>query len=96
METIDLTMTWEGALPLILAVLTDGNAEGRKFAREELTRMAQVADRATSDTNRVSQNPGGYAHCTKHDESYDTEHWSCCEKCWEKIIDELQRMTKDA
>jgi len=44
MQTIKLPVTWQGTLPIILLVLTDGNEEGRKMAREELTRMAQLAD----------------------------------------------------
>lgn len=44
METIELPVTWQGTLPLILLVLTNGDEEGRKMAREELTRMAQLAD----------------------------------------------------
>jgi hypothetical protein len=44
METIELTVTWQGLLPIILAVLQNGDFEGRKMAREELTRMAQLAD----------------------------------------------------
>jgi hypothetical protein len=44
MQTIELPVTWQGTLPIILLVLTDGDAEGRKLAREELTRMAQLAD----------------------------------------------------
>lgn len=44
MEIIDCTPTWEGILPTLLLVLRDGNAEGQKGAREELTRMAKLAD----------------------------------------------------
>lgn len=43
-ETLDLTPTWAGLLPALLAVITDGNNEGRKTAKQELTRMAQAAD----------------------------------------------------
>jgi hypothetical protein len=44
MRTVDITPTWRGILPAILAALTDGTAEGRKIAREELVRMADIAD----------------------------------------------------
>ena len=44
MKTIDITPTWEGILPALLAVIENGNFEGRKVAIEELTRMAQLAD----------------------------------------------------
>lgn len=42
---IDCTPTWEAVLPSLLAVITDGNAEGQKIAKQELRRMAQAADR---------------------------------------------------
>lgn len=44
METIELDVTWQGVLPIILLLLEKGDAEGRKTAREELTRMAELAD----------------------------------------------------
>lgn len=42
--TIDMTPTWEGLLPGLLLAIENGTAEGRRIAREELARMAQVAD----------------------------------------------------
>ncbi len=44
MKTVDITPTWEAILPALLAVIENGNFEGRKVAIEELTRMAQLAD----------------------------------------------------
>lgn len=44
-NTIDATPTWSGLLPLLLAAVADGNAEGQRAAKEELARMAQAADR---------------------------------------------------
>ncbi len=41
---IDATPTWAAILPILLAVLEDGDAEGRKMARAELRRMADAAD----------------------------------------------------
>ena len=43
-ETIDATPTWENVLPLLMTCYEDGNARGRNFAYEELTRMAKLAD----------------------------------------------------
>lgn len=43
-ETIDCTPTWQGMLKMFLAVIEDGNAEGRKVARKELLNMAKAAD----------------------------------------------------
>lgn len=44
-ETIDMTPTWAGLLPVLLELLERGNAEGKKTARAELARMAQAADK---------------------------------------------------
>lgn len=41
---IDVTPTWEGILPLILEILRNGTDEAQDNAREELQRMARVAD----------------------------------------------------
>ncbi|CAH0444300.1 hypothetical protein LMG10661_00779 [Ralstonia syzygii subsp. syzygii] len=43
-KTITIKPTWASLLGVYLAVLEDGNAEGRRIAREELLRMAQAAD----------------------------------------------------
>ena len=43
---IDITPTWAGLLPALLALYTDGNSQGRKYALEELQRLAAIADRA--------------------------------------------------
>lgn len=44
-QTIDITPTWAGLLPALLAVYRDGNASGQTVAREELQRMALAADK---------------------------------------------------
>ena len=44
--TIDLTPTWTGLLPAFIALLQNGSPEGQKVAREELERMAALADSA--------------------------------------------------
>lgn len=43
-QVIDATPTWSGILPALILALTDGTPEGRKIAREELARMAALAD----------------------------------------------------
>lgn len=43
-RTIDCTPTWAAILPALLAAVTDGTAEGQRIAREELARMATIAD----------------------------------------------------
>lgn len=44
--TIYITVTWEGALPILIAGLVNGTTEGRRLAIEQLERMARVADGA--------------------------------------------------
>lgn len=43
-ETIDLTPSWEGILPGLLAAYASGGFEARKIAEEEMSRMARIAD----------------------------------------------------
>ena len=42
--TIDMTPTWVAVLPIMLAALTDGSPEAQRIAKEELKRMAELAD----------------------------------------------------
>lgn len=44
--TIDLTPTWKAILPVLLHALADGSPLGQRLAKEELTRMAALADEA--------------------------------------------------
>jgi len=43
--TVDITPTWAGILPALIAVIRDGTPEGQRAAVTELQRMAQAADR---------------------------------------------------
>ena len=43
-KTIELVPSWSAIVPIIVAGLQNGNAEGQRMAVEELTRMAAVAD----------------------------------------------------
>lgn len=47
-RVIDVTPTWEGLVPAFLALIENGNAEGRATAVAELTRMAKAADKANA------------------------------------------------
>jgi hypothetical protein len=42
--TIDMTPTWEGLLPSLIAMLQDGSPVAQQTAREELTKLARFAD----------------------------------------------------
>jgi hypothetical protein len=46
--TIDMTPTWVGVLPVYLAALQDGTPQAMKAARDELYRMARIADSVTA------------------------------------------------
>lgn len=41
---IDLTPTWRGVLPILIAALEDGTPEGKRLAKLELANMAKAAD----------------------------------------------------
>jgi len=48
-QTIDITPNWEQSVGLLIAILADGSAEGRKMAREELLRLARGMDRVNAE-----------------------------------------------
>lgn len=43
-DTIDITPTWQGLLPVILAGYGGGSTTGHRIASDELLRMARLAD----------------------------------------------------
>jgi len=44
-ETLDMTPTWEGLLPVLVHLAAHGaTSESRTVAMDELTRMAKLAD----------------------------------------------------
>ena len=43
-QTIDVTPTWQGILPALLALLQSDNLKSREIAESELRRMAGLAD----------------------------------------------------
>lgn len=45
-DVISITMDWKQAARLIAVALENGTDEGKRLAREELLRMADVADTA--------------------------------------------------
>lgn len=46
MNDIDMTPTWSGILPALIAIIANGETvEARKTAEAELRRMAGLADR---------------------------------------------------
>jgi hypothetical protein len=45
-QTIDVTPSWEGVLPYLITIIENGSFEGHRLAREELHRMARLADLA--------------------------------------------------
>ena len=55
MRTIDLTPTWSGLLPALLAVIQDGKPEGQRLALEELRRMAKAADQLNIELKTMAE-----------------------------------------
>jgi hypothetical protein len=56
--TVDLTPTWSEILPMLLLAIEDGNATGKQVAREELARMAGIADKYVSYIREVANRSG--------------------------------------
>lgn len=46
MTPIEVTPKWTAVMPVLLAALTDGTAEGQRIARDELMRLARRVDSA--------------------------------------------------
>ncbi len=53
-DTIDLTPTWRGVMPILLFALRNGTEEGQRLAEVELMRLADIAD--TFSAERSKQN----------------------------------------
>lgn len=49
-KTIDITPTWVGLLPYMIAVLEDGTHESKETIKENFERMAAAADLAVELT----------------------------------------------
>lgn len=47
-KVVDITPTWNGVLPVLLAGYCEGTSKGRQIAEKELRRMARAADQATA------------------------------------------------
>lgn len=45
METVDVTPTWPEAAQILLAGIEHGTGEGKRIAREEIMRMAEIAQK---------------------------------------------------
>jgi putative hemolysin len=43
-STISFEMTWQTAVEILIAALEDGTGEGKKAARKEVRRMAEILD----------------------------------------------------
>jgi len=53
MRTVDITPTWTGVLPVLLAALQDGTPKGKAMAIDELRNMALAADEWNKHCKRV-------------------------------------------
>jgi len=53
MTHIDLSLSWQDTASAIILALENGTAEGKRLARAELRRMAEVADLAADLKSRL-------------------------------------------
>ena len=81
MKTVNITPTWEAILPALLAVIENGNFEGRKVAIEEITRMAQIADMAIKQKSKYPFEEG--------DDYYTIEDGKVVWSCWDDVSEEM-------
>jgi len=54
-EYIDMTPTWEDILHILLRGVVDASPEGAKVAREELVRMAKLADKYVASKKEIAK-----------------------------------------
>jgi hypothetical protein len=59
-EYIDLTPSWSGIMPALIAALENGTEEGRRLARAELMRLAHITD-AQNDRFKADNQTEGQA-----------------------------------
>lgn len=55
--TINIKMTWQNTVPVLLALIENGDAKGRATALAELTRMAVAADMAVAAQKPEDEQP---------------------------------------
>jgi hypothetical protein len=57
-KTIDMTPTWTEALPMLFALMEKGTTkEARQIAKEEIARMAAIADKYTETKKQLPEPP---------------------------------------
>jgi hypothetical protein len=57
METVKITPTWTAMLPMLLVLALEGETRtGREAARQELRRMAKLADWAVENYGKGQDN----------------------------------------
>jgi hypothetical protein len=55
-QTVNIAPSWAGILPALIALIENGNGQGRRFAISELERLAQLVDannKALREAGRV-------------------------------------------
>lgn len=60
MQSLDMTPTWAGLLPALVAILKDGTGEGPAIAQAELARLCAFADSAIAEQKAAKANPPRY------------------------------------
>lgn len=59
--SIDMTPTWQGVMPMLLAAVRDGTPKGRHEASAEINRLAGLADRANVTLAQQDKQLGEFA-----------------------------------
>lgn len=54
-RTIDVTPTWAGIMPILLAAVENGTDKGRDAATAELRRLATVTDKLIAFTAKIAR-----------------------------------------
>ena len=75
-ETIDITPSWEGLLPYMLAIYVDGSEESREQIASNFKRMAVAADigvhyikqqeKQNKTGGGINERPGSFANFNKY------------------------------
>lgn len=72
-EYVDMTPTWQESIAMLIAVLENGDAKGKKMARDELLRAGRVldmlvAERGERSTSGMPDTPTVCPRCDRNPE----------------------------
>jgi len=65
-RTISFKMDWKTAVEILLAALEDGTGDGKRAARKEVRRMAEILDSSTAEDEGQAQRTSLYEVIADH------------------------------